>query len=199
MIEGLIHYWSFKYGLNDLVSGTPLKLEGDSGLDVDRYGQSNSAFKTNQGFAWLPPGVYLGQQFTICFWLKTVEWDRPFYIFDFSDGYPDRILLKIHTHHLLYYVKNTGQEQRFQIETDLRDNKWHHITLTFAENKIRSYVDGVLNNEGHMIMHSTVVKPLNYFGRRHFDYHTNTKIKLADIMIFGQALKSEEVSYISRA
>ena len=200
MIEGLVHYWSFKYSLNDLVSGVPLSLEENAKTTEDKYGQANSAIKFDHSKGMLPSGDYFAKEFTICFWANFHELVQSTIMYFSNNLKEDRIFIHVKNDlKLRFSIRNSPLEFVTYIDIDenkIAVDKWNHYAYTIEGNKAKIYMNGVLQQELGFLAgrkYIPAVRVTNYFG------NGNSKVSLADILIFSKALTDKEILYISRA
>ena len=198
MIEGLVHYWSFKYGLNDLVSGVPLSLEENANTTEDKYGQANSAIKFDHSKGMLPSGDYFAKEFTICFWANIHELVQSTIMYFSNTSNKDRIRIYVYNSEVTFYLYSAGQTVTdYRIDKNKPEvDKWNHYAFTIEPDKAKFYMNGFLQKQVGFLAgrkYIPAVRVTNYFG------NGNSKVSLADILIFSKALTDKEILYISRA
>ena len=198
VIEGLTHYWSFGYGLNDLVNGVPMKLEANAELTEDRLGQSESALSLVNSFASIPAGNYfsnLEQEFSISIWVNFLGLSGYQRIFDFgNDVYRDPVIFFNSLHKVIIYIE--GDYYYFPGELEM--NKWYHYAFSLKNSKLKTYHNGSLINELTFKSLPFKYRKNNYFGKD-WNGSYNSNEKLSDIMFFKKALSDEEMCYIAKA
>ena len=102
-------------------------------------------------------------------------------------------------HFVVFRAPGSGDTESVATNTEISQNRWHHITGTFDQGNAAIYVDGQLDNTASMSISAIVndVQPLMFGGR--WSYCGDDRIlgtlngKIDDVRIYRRALPAEQI------
>jgi len=150
--KGLQNLWSFDNSLKDSISRCDLTVPTNIAPSVDRFGNANSAYYFNNGYAVAPPGVYFDPSTggaTIMVWIKAVSINRYQRVIDFgNDVIKDnnivlcnydtspKVSFTVYSYSVTYGLNSISK---------MNVSEWVHLTATFTTTSATVYLNGILD------------------------------------------------------
>ncbi|CAF1017963.1 unnamed protein product [Brachionus calyciflorus] len=165
----------------------------------NRFGNSNSAFRLQNGFVRVANNTYFSGEFTVTAWVKLNAYLTHQRLIDFGNGEcSDNVLIslsgfdnKIYFH---VFYKNTPTVLNSNAILSL--NIWHHVSFTCLGNIMKIYVNGsmVANKTGSIsnIVRS-VLRQRNYIGRSNWNSDPHADLDFSDLKIYSKELSDLEI------
>ena len=198
----LTHHWIFSEGtMTDSVGTANMQQGSLTTFASDRFGCPNSALNLNQGYTFVPPGIYFDTpQFTISVWVYPQLmgwWSR---VIDFGNGSPmDNIFLTQDSNSnqkpALWIFDGSIFKGDVTSSSPLVLNKWHMLTATFDGTHASIYINGVFQ-ESSSFVHSltTLIRTKNYIGKSDFTSIGYSSSLLDDLRFYNKSLTQGEIT-----
>jgi len=148
IFKGLQNLWSFDNSLKDSVGRCDLTSPTNIAPSTDRFGNANSAYYFNNGYAVAPPGVYFDPSTggaTIMVWFKAVSinlWQR---VIDFGIGTTENVLFSNYFQNPTFNLHLNPNGLRLVSVSAVSENVWVHLTATFTTTYSKIYFNGILD------------------------------------------------------
>jgi hypothetical protein len=196
--DGLVAWYLFSGNANDESgNGNNGNLIGGMTYQTDRFGNSNSAVKINNGSDLMSTTTAFTNPnpFSLSIWFKASTNDTGSLMLGFNngklthEGLWDRVLY-ITDKQIGFYVYPNYITQ----DINLKDNVWHHCALTFGSSGLKLYIDGKL------ILQNSINTAQNYTGYWRLgglspnDLNNSFTGLYDDFGIWNRALTQEEIT-----
>ena len=196
----LTHYWPIctaqmfdKIGFADMSQGNLTTFTSD------RFGIENSALALNDGWAYVPTGIYFDSpEFTISLWIypqKAGVWPR---IIDFGNGpsgdnliltLTDGVTLKPV---LMMYARSSRVFEQSPTQA-LKLNEWQFLAVTFDGTYGKFYVNGILVATLYKPLKMSSIQRSNCFiGRSNWPDGYSSSY-LDDLRFYNKSLNQSEI------
>jgi arabinan endo-1,5-alpha-L-arabinosidase len=151
----------------------------------------------NNGYIRIPPGVYLGSQFTITVWIK-LKLKRHFSrIIEFGNGpYSDNIELSFRETTSYVHLKTYFQNETkgfLDSSSALNLNEWTHVAACLCSGTAKLYFNGILVASGTQYSPRNFIRKHNFIGKGSFEGDENANAIFDDIKIFDECLNDYEI------
>ncbi|CAF0826273.1 unnamed protein product, partial [Brachionus calyciflorus] len=123
--------------LKDVVNSASVSEQTNSSLVSDRFGNSNSAFRVQNGFVRVANSTYFSGEFTVTAWVKLNAYLVSQRLIDFgSNASSDNILMILSgpTNNICFHIYNDNKPYYFVSTTVISLNIWHHVAFTYSGN-----------------------------------------------------------------
>jgi len=143
--EGLISYWPFDEGTGNIVRDKAGGIEGKLRGTVWAEELMGKCLKFPQEAAVIDCGTvgekydFLNKEFTMAMWIKTKGKDDYISLISKCEAGVKGWALYLFHGQVRFELKG-GNPVDFIYGADLRDGKWHHITVVVKEQEVRVYV-----------------------------------------------------------
>ena len=199
--------------------GCILQMTGDSLTDatvngnhcallgnyLQQAGKVGKALQLNGGTAkyiQLPATIANHRELTIATWVNmrnNSNWQR---VFDFGLDTEHYVFLtnrNSYTNKPRLAIKNGGDEQVLDFPELWTTSQWKHVAVTFGENEVVVYVDGVrVASSTTMTIRPADFRPIfNYIGRSQFTTDPLLRAYIDDFRIYNTALSAGEIAAIA--
>lgn len=189
----LIHHWPLNSHLNDIVGGAHAFNGTNYEFTSDRFDNSKSALRLNNGFLKLPNKTYLNGDFTITAWVKLVSTKNLYntiinlntcdhvcqpIIFGF---YGERFML---SHFKKNYI------ERFNVYT--KSGEWTHYVWTHQNQTSSIYRETYLLKSLETGKPNEKIKNFNFIGR-YANLSHNSIADYNDIKIYNGTLTKKQI------
>jgi len=195
--RGLLSYWSFDEGKGNTVRDKAGGIEGKIKGAVWAEGLMGKCLKFPQEASVVDcgnPGEkydFLGKEFSIAMWIKTKGKDDYISLISKCEaGIKGWALYLFHGQ--VRFESKGGNPVDFIYGADLRDGKWHHITLVVKGDEVRIY--GGVSSAAKKIKWTPVKNNAKlYIGLWTIGLPTFNGL-MDEVYIYNRALKPEEVN-----
>lgn len=205
--NGLVGWWPFNGNANDESGFNQNGVVYGAQLTTDRYGMNSKAYTFNGSSNYIEvlstSRLSVTTSYTISTWVSVNVWS--------FGGFPDQhaIVSKIDNGDWYggYEIRAIGGKQlmhsgniggsNFDIgKGGLSENQWYHLVVTYDGNKVRFYIDNVMQDSVSRTGHIGTSNNNLRFGRRggagSFNCWFNGKID--DIGIWNRSLSESEIN-----
>jgi len=152
--QALTGYWTFDTNSSPSVGSYSITNIGTPTYTTGRFGNSLTLNGTNQALeitdtASLKPSG----EFTIGCWIKTTTNARHLFQSQSTNPTFAGFVFRLSPTGAMeaYIGNNAGGVGGFVAQTNVCDNQWHYVVLTFNNNFMQIYVDGKLDGSGYSV------------------------------------------------
>lgn len=199
-----VYQWDFSVGMEELISGVPCTVYGDSqivGID-DPNAPVGAALYLDGDGDYIDCGrdIQFGQDFTLNVLVNCLDVDKEFsnIIAKYETANKGPFCLAVNEGHANSWVISDSYHGSFEGGAVISPNTWHDITVTYENGEMWSYVDGVF--DGHAEVGSlNVNEDTTTIGRqaRLHDSDEEYTGYIGRITIYSGAMTPEEVANLA--
>ena len=216
-LDGLLAYYPFNGNANDEIGPNDGTAFGAS-LTSDRFGNSNSAYEFNgtSDFISLEEPFFNGSSsvsnFTYSTWIYVNQYPSSTQIISGKEGYWRTITLEMNSNGSVQFKGSQPSPQAYHIIETAADKiilqDWNHIAVTFANETLKIYVNGSLEQTEILSIDSWDFSWLaagnssdtNLFGAANpisggVQYHFEGKID--DFALWNRSFSAAEISNLN--
>ncbi len=216
-LDGLLAYYPFNGNANDEIGPNDGTAFGAS-LTSDRFGNSNSAYEFNgtSDFISLEEPFFNGSSsvsnFTYSTWIYVNQYPSSTQIISGKEGYWRTITLEMNSNGSVQFKGSQPSPQAYHIIETAADKiilqDWNHIAVTFANETLKIYVNGSLEQTEILSIDSWDFSWLaagnssdtNLFGAQNpisggVQYHFEGKID--DFALWNRSFSAAEISNLN--
>lgn len=182
--------------LMDAVSGGTVQYSSTS----KKLGAKSLTLNGTNTFLQLPAQVADFKEMTMAAWVNwqntSSSWTR---IFDFGNGTGEYMFLTPNnkSSKMVFAVKKDGVETVL-FETTKLTTGWHHVALTFDEDEVCFYLDGVQKCTSDEAFSPADIQPTRcYIGRSQFSSDPYFKGNIDDVRIYNYALSASDIASVA--
>lgn len=201
--EYLTHYWPIcNNDMLDYIDAADMTQGSSISFVSDRFGNSNSSLALNDGWTQIPSDVYFDTpEFTISAWVYPIKIGKYARLIDFGNAYQiDNIILRLDSGSdnkpkFFIFPGFRSPSDSVSFKKSLALNLWHHLSVTFDGNRLRSYLDGTLEDDTKYTytMPQSLVRANNYFGKSIKAGVTFLQLYLDDVRFYSKSLNQNEI------
>ncbi len=192
IIEGLIAYYPFTGNANDLSGNEHHGTNFGATLTTDRFGNADNAYDFDGSSDYMNLGNWFNyQDFTISMWVNRETIGANWIV----------LIDNNHPYNWVIQSYQTSNDFSFGLYPDggvdftIELNQWDHVVCIKSGTSIKSYIDGVFQNESTMSSTVNYSNPNLFISRwggggRFFDG------KIDDIRMFDRALSDNEIQML---
>jgi hypothetical protein len=215
--NGLVAYYPFNGNANDESGNGNNGAVNGATLSADRFGIANKAYSFDgvSSFIDLSNNNLNNQgnsSRTVACWINPTSNSNPCMNFFSSgngvtgstssnNGKTFNLRLNIVSSSLTYNLGFmgygvTGYDYDPLNGTSIPINEWTHVAVTFSENTITLYVNGIKGGSGIVSLNTTGNS--NYIGRsNHTDAYNYFNGNIDEVRLYNRSLTQEEISYLA--
>ena len=204
-VSGLVYYWPLGESLADSKSKKDIKIKLKGEITTNRFNETNSALRFNEGYGEIQSGVYFEKSgFTFMIWVKVNSYIQALHqrIFEFGNGRnADNIALSINQGLIRVLLGNSDTLKVCLTNHQVELNKWNHYTVTVGHSDSYFYLNG--NNlmacpslaEFLKEIFENIERSKNLIGGSHWNdnEYSNFDGELDDLKIFNRQLSDYEI------
>jgi hypothetical protein len=200
--EGMVSYWKFDEGSGTAAGDSAGESDGEiNGATWVEEGMVGSALSFDGEDDYVITGAKIGglDEYSISAWVKTsfvtLKQQQSIYTEDHSHN-PGTNALQILTRGRIWMRGGSGtQSAMWDLEMEIRDGNWHHLVVTYSNNRAELYVDGVSRGVKNGMFKWADIDN-GWIGRRGGDgspYPSVFKGELDEVAICNRPLTPEEI------
>ncbi|CAF1057190.1 unnamed protein product, partial [Brachionus calyciflorus] len=194
------NYWTVTVNdLKDVVNSVGVFEQTNSSLVSDRFGNSNSAFRVQNGFVRVANNTYFSGEFTVTAWVKLNAYLVYQRLIDFSNGpQSDTILIVLSgaTNNILFHIYNGSTQYFMDSSVVISLNTWHHVAFTYARNEMKIFLNGSLGEKKIQPISNivrSILRQRNYIGKSSTISNPNANFDFSDLKIHSKELSNLEI------
>ncbi len=196
----LINYWPFNSHVQDVIGEAHLFNGSKACLTSDRFDRPISALSLNNGYYQMPSINYFPTgEFTITAWIYIRACNAFSRMFDFFNGpsIESIRLIICNPSNKTRFAYNNGTIQVNNLDTSLLPfNKWNHIALSFGNNNMSIYYNGIFNGSNVASQKlKNLTRLYNFIGRSSAITDPFMNGIIDDLKIFNKALNQKEIQF----
>ncbi|CAF0927944.1 unnamed protein product [Brachionus calyciflorus] len=195
----LVSYWPVTDGsLKDVSNAQDLYEQTNFSFISDRFGNTNSAFRIQSGYARAPAGIYFSGDFTITAWVRLNAYLNHQRLIEFGKQlYSDHVLVSLSgpSRQIYFHTYNGNIQYVLDSTTVLPLSIWHYVTFTASGPVMKIYVNGTLvanKTQSATNVVQSVNRLYNFFGKSLFP-DPNANCDLDDLKIYNKELSGSEI------
>ncbi|CAF0978416.1 unnamed protein product, partial [Brachionus calyciflorus] len=196
----LVAYWTVTENiLKDVVNSASVSEQTNSSLNFDRFGNSNSAFRVQNGFVRVANSIYFSGAFSVTAWVKLNAYITNQRLIDFGNtAGSDNVLISLSgaTKNIFVHIYNGSSQYNLDSSKVLSLNIWHHVAFTYAQQVMKIFVNGTLvvnKTQPTSNIVRSVLRQRNYIGKSNWNSDPNANFDFSDLKIYCKELSNLEI------
>jgi hypothetical protein len=169
-------------------------------ITSDRRGNLNEALNLNNGYAYVPLGVYFSSAFTITAWIYPSQLQTGSRLIDFANGPSnDNIVIslkKISTNTLYFEIYNSGNRYATVEYIALIENQWLFLSLCYDGTSVKIYFSGTVAGSSTFsnFMPNFLNRAKNYIGKSNWNGDGVSTTIIDELRIYNRCLSQTEIN-----